>query len=222
MIVANSKCRELAQRSTTWVFWKSVVSDRSSSQITWAQGNRAGASALGLRDWRLYSGEIKPKGNGQNSCFSLAETGRAFCTHTRLTEIKFLWRHTSFALHSCASQQGRITWKHAMPKEMPATTLIFDSIVDVTRKKQPCRGGKASTWVQCFSHSLSTTQHLFRAPAAKGKDAPVQAAESFWLPPSCLALAKSFPCQRCQPASQHSSVIKGSAALGLLPTGALG
>lgn len=38
-----------------------------------------------------------------------------------------------------------------MPKEIPATTLIFDSIVDVTRKKQPCRGGKASLWVQCFS-----------------------------------------------------------------------
>lgn len=29
-----------------------------------------------------------------------------------------------------------------MPKEIPATTLIFDSIVDVTRKKQPCRVGK--------------------------------------------------------------------------------
>lgn len=38
-----------------------------------------------------------------------------------------------------------------MPKEIPATTLILDSIVDVTRKKQPCRGSQASTWIQSFA-----------------------------------------------------------------------
>lgn len=44
----------------------------------------------------------------------------------------------------------------------------------------------------------------------------------FLAAPSCLASVKSFPCQRCRPASQPRGVIEGSAALGLLPTGALG
>lgn len=39
-------------------FSQSVV-ERSSSQITWAQRDRAGAAALGLRDKRLHSGEVK-------------------------------------------------------------------------------------------------------------------------------------------------------------------
>jgi len=187
----NSKRRELARRGTgsVWVFSKSVVSDASSSRTARAPGNGAGASAPGLRDWRWHGGEIQPKGNLQNSCSSAAAAGRAFCTHRGLcAAVKHGPRHAGFTRHPCAGQPGRVTWKHAMPKEIPATMLILDSMVDVTRKKQPCGGGKASTWVQCFPPAQSRNWHLPRAP---GEDA-----KGFWLPPSCVITELPLGCSQ--------------------------
>lgn len=66
-----------------------------------------------------------------------------------------------------------------------------------------------STRGQCFSPPRSTNRHLPRAPAAPGEDAPRRAAEGFWLPPSCLMLAKSFPYQRRAAASQPSPPLSG-------------
>lgn len=83
-----------------------------------------------------------------------------------------------------------------MPKEIPATTLIFDCITDVTRKKHPCRGGKGGTWLQRLS-----PQHT----PAPGEDAPIL------LPDLVKVLPLSVS------SSQPSSIIKGRAAHGLLP-----
>lgn len=84
-------------------------------------------------------------------------------------------------------------------------------------KNNPAEEGKRVCG--CSAFHPTPNQHLPRAP---GEDAPARAAEGFWLPPSRLTSAKSFPYQRCAASLPAQQPYRGERCPWAVPNGSIG